>query len=100
LKEEIQIYYDLTNESIHVFSLYKSKLLPLSKETLDAAESDYQSGKGDFLSLISSEKKYMQTQLQTEQALADIHRRLAKLESAAGYIKPFPSSPAKTSETQ
>ena len=91
LKEEIQINYDLTNESIHVLSLYKDKLLPLAKETLDAAESDYQSGKGNFLSLISSEKKYMEIQLQTEQALADTHRRLAKLESAVGYIEPFPT---------
>lgn len=86
LREEIQISYDRTAESVHVHSLYKNKLLPLAEETLDAAKSDYQSGKGDFLSLISSEKNYMQTQLQTQQALADTHRRLAKLESAVGHL--------------
>jgi len=88
LREDIQISYDRTAESIHVLKLYKHKLLPLAGETLSAAKSDYQSGKGDFLSLISSEKNYMQTQLQTEQALADTHRRLAELESAVGQLEP------------
>ena len=88
LREDIQISYERTAESMHVLKLYKHRLLPLAEETLNAAQSDYQSGKGDFLSLISSEKNYMQTQLQTEQALADTHRRLAELESAAGQLEP------------
>lgn len=89
LREDIQISYDQTTESMHVFSLYKNKLLPLAEETLDAAKSDYQSGKGDFLNLISSEKNYMQTQLQAEQALTNIHRHLAELERSVGYFQPF-----------
>lgn len=100
LKEEIQLNYDLTNESIHILNLYKNKLLPLAKETLAAAKSDYQSGKGSFLSLISSEKKYMETQLQTEQALANTHRRLAALESATGYLTPISMTPPNTSKSQ
>ncbi len=87
LRETIHISYAQTSESMHVLSLYKHRLLPLAKETLAAAQSDYQSGRGDFLSLISSEKNYMQTQLQTVKALADTHRRLAKLESAVGHIE-------------
>ena len=100
LREELQISYDRTEESIHVLSLYKHKLLPLAAETLDAAQSDYQSGKGDFLSLISSEKNYMQIQLQTEQALADTHRRLAELESAVGFLAPLSASDPQISEAQ
>lgn len=95
LKEDIQINYELTEESIHVLNLYKNKLLPLAKETLAVAKSSYQLGKGDFLSLINSEKKYMETQLQTEQALADTHRHLAKLESAVGYLPPIINSEVK-----
>ncbi len=89
LREEIQISYDRVDESVHVLNLYQRKLLPLAEETLEAAKADYQSGKGDFLNLISSEKNYMQTQLQVEQALADTHRRLAELESAIGHIQPL-----------
>jgi outer membrane protein TolC len=87
LREEIQLNYDLTVESMHVRKLHKHKLLPLAKETLKAAKSDYQSGKGNFLSLISSEKDYMQHLLETEQSLADTHKRLAELESAVGIFE-------------
>lgn len=100
LREEIQISYDRTDESIHVLKLYKTKLLPLAEETLDAAKADYQSGKGDFLSLISSEKNYMQTQLQAEQALADTHRRVAALETAVGHLEPLSTSHPQISEAQ
>ncbi|MDO9168195.1 MAG: TolC family protein [Methylobacter sp.] len=87
IREEVQIAYDRADESRHVFQLYKNKLLPLADENIDAAKADYQAGKGDFLTLISSEKNRMQTQLQTEQALADTHRRIAELESAVGSLE-------------
>jgi len=72
---------------MHVYSLYKNRLLPLARENLDAATADYQSGKGDFLTLISSEKNWMQTQLQLQQTLTDSHRRIAELESAVGELE-------------
>jgi len=87
IREEVQIAYERTDESIHVFQLYQNKLLPLADETLEAATADYQAGRGDFLTLISSEKNRMQTQLQTEQALADTHRYLAELERAVGSLE-------------
>ncbi len=89
LKEEIQIYYDQTVENIHVFKLYKKKLLPLAKETLNAAKSEYQSGQSDFLSVLESEKSYIQTLLQMEKALAETHKSLANLEGAAGLFEPL-----------
>ncbi|MGR8979866.1 MAG: TolC family protein [Gammaproteobacteria bacterium] len=89
IREEVRIAYDRIDESIHVFQLYQNKLLPLADETLEAAKADYQAGRGDFLTLISSEKNRMQTQLQTEQALADMHRHLAELERAVGSIEPL-----------
>ncbi|PKM11268.1 MAG: TolC family protein [Gammaproteobacteria bacterium HGW-Gammaproteobacteria-3] len=89
IRKEVQIAYDRTDESIHVFQLYQNKLLPLADENLEAAKADYRAGKGDFLTLISSEKNRMQTQLQTEQALADTHRHLAELERAVGSVEPL-----------
>lgn len=89
IREEVQIAYERTKESMHVFQLFQSQLLPLADETLDAAIADYQAGRGDFLTLISSEKNRMQTQLQTEQALADTHRHLAELERAVGSFEPL-----------
>ena len=90
IREEVQIAYERIDESMHVLRLYQSQLLPLADEALEAALADYQAGKGDFLTLISSEKSRMQTQLQTEQALADMHRHLAELERAVGSLDPLP----------
>ncbi|MGR8930559.1 MAG: TolC family protein [Gammaproteobacteria bacterium] len=92
IREEVQIAYELTLENQHIYKLHQDKLLPLADETLKAALADYQSGGGDFLSLISSEKDRMQTQLQSERALADMHHHLAELEHAVGKVAPFSSS--------
>lgn len=89
IREEVQIAYELTLESQHVYRLYQDKLLPLADETLKTALADYRSGSSDFLTLISSERKLMQTQLQSERALADMHRHLAELEHAVGKVSPF-----------
>ena len=86
LREDIQIDYDRVQESLHVLSLYKNKLLPLARKILDASKLDYQSGKGDFLSLVSREKEYAQIRLQNEQALADTHRRQAELDRTVGQL--------------
>lgn len=89
IKEELSIAYAEVEESLHVLHLYKQKLSSLANANLAAAKADYQSGKGNFLTLISSEKNRMQTQLQTEQALANVHQRFAKLEQAVGSLKPL-----------
>lgn len=91
IREDVQIAYELTVESQHIYRLHQNKLLPLADETLKAALADYRSGSGDFLTLISSEKNLMQTQLQSERALADMHRHLAELEQAVGSVTPFSS---------
>ncbi len=89
IREELQISYDRVQESLHVLQLYRQQITDLADANLAAAVADYRAGKGDFLTLISSEKNRMQTQLQTEQALAELHRRLAGLEQAVGSIQSF-----------
>ena len=89
ISEELAVAYAHVEESVHVLQLYRQQLSSLADENLAAAKSDYQAGKGDFLTLISSEKNRMQTQLQTEQALADVHRRFAELEHAVGSLEPL-----------
>lgn len=94
IREDVQIAYELTLESQQLYQLHQDKLLPLAEETLKAALADYRSGDGDFLSLIDSEKNRMQTQLQRERALADMHRHLAELEHAVGTMSPFSAIPS------
>ena len=89
IREELTVAYAHIEESLHVLRLYRHQLSSLADANLAAAKADYQSGKGDFLTLISSEKNRLQTQLQTEQALANVHRSFAKLEQAAGILAPL-----------
>jgi len=84
LMGDLQRAVEKVRESEHVLSLYQDRLLPLAEENLQAAQSDYETGSGNFLDLISAEKNLMQTRLQREQARADYHRRLAALEHIVG----------------
>ncbi len=84
LMGDVQRAVEKVRESGHVLSLYQNRLLPLAEENLEAAQSDYEAGSGNFLDLISAEKNLMQTRLQREQARADYHRRLAVLEHIVG----------------
>ena len=89
ISEEVIVAYAYVEESLHVLRLYRQQLSPLADESLATAKADYQAGKGDFLILINNEKNRLQTQLQTEQALADVHRRFAELEQAVGSLEPL-----------
>ena len=91
VSEELAVAFAQVEESLHVLRLYRQQLSSLADANLAAAKADYQSGKGDFLTLISSEKNLMQTQLQTEQALANVHRSFAELEQAMGSLAPLSS---------
>lgn len=89
INKELAVAYAQVEESMHVLQLYRQQLSSLADANLAAAKADYQSGKGDFLTLISSEKNRMQTQLQTAQALTNVHRNFAKLEQAIGSLEPL-----------
>lgn len=87
IKEEMAIAYAHAEESLHVLQLYRQQLSSLADESLAAAKADYHAGKGDYQTLINSKKKRLQIQLETEQALADVHRRFAVLEQTVGSIE-------------
>jgi len=82
--DTLQRAFEQVRENRHVLLLFSDRLLPLAEENLAAAQSDYESGRGGFLDLISAEKNLMQTQLQLEQARADYLRRRGILEHAVG----------------
>ncbi len=81
---EVQRAYDRVEEMRHVLALYRQKLLPLAAENLQAAQADYESGAGDFLTLLSAEQNLLRTELTATRARADYYRRLAMLEYSAG----------------
>jgi len=96
---EVTTAYDKLVESEHVVHLYERKLLPSTRENLDAAKAGYTTGKNDFLTLLTAEKNLMLVQLAHRQALSAYHQRRAELERAAG--KPLrPADGAKPKNPQ
>ncbi len=73
-----------TSESLQSYALYRDDLLPLARDSLDAAIADYTAGRSDFINIISAERQQLATALGLVRALADYHRRMAALERTVG----------------
>ena len=71
-------------ESLESVQLYENSLLPLADEFLNAALADYQSGAGDFSSVIAAEKHRLSAAEELERNRADYIRRSAELDRWAG----------------
>lgn len=84
IEEEIKTSIDNINEAHHVVSLYRSKLLPASKENLAAARSEYEAGEGDYLRFLTAEESYLLARLEFERALSAYHQHRAHLARAVG----------------
>ena len=61
-------------------------LLPLAEETLTTAQDEYQSGSGDFLSLLTAQRQLLSTQRAAEQALRDQYMQFSQLLAASGVV--------------
>jgi len=81
---EVSRAYDMLVESAHVVLLYNETFLPVADENLKAAQSGYETGTNDFLTLLNAEKNLMLVQLAHQQALTEYHQRRADLERAVG----------------
>ncbi len=71
-------------ESLESVQLYENSLLPLADEFLDAALADYQSGAGDFLSVIAAEQHKLTAAEELERSRADYMRHSAELDRWTG----------------
>ena len=71
-------------ESLESVQLYENFLLPVADEFLDAALADYQSGAGDFLSVIAAEQHKLTAAEGLERNRADYMRHSAELDRWTG----------------
>lgn len=86
ITEKLSIAYARVEESLHLLQLYQQQLLPLASEDLTAAEIDYQSGQGTYLTVLNSKKSQLQTQLHTAQSISNLYQHFAELEQATGSL--------------
>jgi len=84
IEHDVKTAIDNINESFHIVSLYRSKLLPAADENLKAARSEYEAGKGDYLRFLTAEESYLTARLELERALATYHQHRAHLANAIG----------------
>src|SRR5690606_12062120 len=92
---EVARAYDMLVEGEHIVRLYDEKFRPVAKENLQAARSGYETGKNDFLTLLTAEKNLMLVELAAEQALSEYHQRWADLERAVGGAIDPGAAPSK-----
>lgn len=64
--------------------LLETGLVPQAKQSLDSSRSGYQVGRVDFLSLLDSQVRLLNAELQRERALADRRGAFAALEATLG----------------
>jgi cobalt-zinc-cadmium efflux system outer membrane protein len=76
--------YDELLETRHVVHLYGSSILPAARESLETAQSGYEAGSNDFLTLVATKRTFHLTELNHEQALLHYQQGLARLEYAVG----------------
>lgn len=69
--------------------LYRDAVIPRAKDMLLAAETTYQSGAADFLTLLDAQQTLLLYQLRQERAAAQSEQILAQLEMLIGPELPF-----------
>ena len=76
--------YASAAEAAQSLALYRDELVPLVRDTLQVARTDYSSGRGDFLIVLTAEKHRLDTELDLARLQSEYYRRLAELERASG----------------
>ena len=67
-----------------IISLYKTALLPQTKQAYQAAKTSYETGKVDFLNWLDAERILLQTRLAYYKAIIDYQKSFAYLERIIG----------------
>ncbi|MGC1507170.1 TolC family protein [Ketobacter sp.] len=86
LREVLTQTHSQWQQAKDVYALYQQDLLPLAEETLTTAQDEYQSGSGDFLSLLTAQRQLLSTQRAAEQALRDQYMQFSQLLAASGVV--------------
>lgn len=86
LREMLVQTHSQWQQAQDVYALYQRDLLPLAEESLTTARDEYQSGSGDFLSLLIAQRQLLSTERMAEQALRDQFAQFAQLLAASGVV--------------
>ena len=90
LLADLSAAYASTREAEKSLALYRDDLVPLSRDALDVALSEYSSGQGSFLEVLTAEQHQLDTALGLARAQSEYFDRWAELErlSGSGLARP------------
>ena len=86
IRMEVYVAQGRRLEAEHVVELFRSRLLPASRDQIRAARAGFETGQNSFLALIEAERNQRSVRLGYEEALTDFYRRGAELDRALGRI--------------
>jgi len=86
LREVLTQTHSHWQQAQDVYALYQQDLLPLAEETLTTAQDEYESGSGDFLTLLTAQRQLLSTQRAAEKALRDQYMQFSQLLAASGVV--------------
>jgi outer membrane protein TolC len=74
------------DESTEVLALYEQRLLPTTRERVDAALAGFTSGQNPFSTVVMAEHELRDVELSIERTRAELDRQLAALDRLEGRI--------------
>lgn len=76
--------YAAVREAAQSVALYRDELVPLAQSALDVARTEYGSGRGDFLNVLTAEQHRLDTQLGFARTQSQYFSALAELDRTSG----------------
>ena len=76
--------YAAVREAKQSIALYRDQLVPLAESALNVARTEYGSGRGDFLNVLTAEQHRLDTELGLVRMQSEYFRALAELDRASG----------------
>lgn len=84
LLADLSADYAAVRETARSVALYRDELVPLAQSTLSVARSEYGSGRGDFLNVLTAEQRRLDVELGLARMQSECFRELAELDRASG----------------
>ncbi|HSF44003.1 MAG TPA: TolC family protein [Thermoanaerobaculia bacterium] len=86
IRSEVRAAAARLAETHHLIEIYESRLLPASRDQIQAGRAGYGSGQVGFLSILEAERSLRRAELGYHETLAGLHRRQAELDRALGRL--------------
>lgn len=94
LQDEIRVEVEKARqrllEAMHVAELYRTRLVPVSRDRVAAARAGFETGRGSFTELLEAENALQAIELRAHAAIADVARRDAELARVVGTMPGLP----------